>query len=138
MLWDSCRYLWDGFGYLWDGCGYLDIISRAMRRGFAPNPGLRWWLCFWLLFGPCITPEQCRPRRHSNVAQDDTAMSPTTTQQCRPRRHQPKYKSNRNTEPKGGSFGVGFGLCFTSHLSKRETLGQAQECACTGLGAAKC
>ena len=72
MLWDSCRYLWDGFGYLWDGCGYLDIISRAMRRGFAPNPGLRWWLCFWLLFGPCITPEQCRPRRHSNVAHDDT------------------------------------------------------------------
>ena len=27
----------------------------------------------------CITPEQCRPRRHRNVAHDDTVVSPTTT-----------------------------------------------------------
>ena len=35
-----------------------------------------------------------------------------TPEQCRPRRHQPKYKSNRNTEPKGEPSRVGFGLNF--------------------------
>ena len=108
------------------GCGgfsfffisfFVHNSRAAMRRGAAPNPGLRWGY-FWLLFGLCITQEQCRPRRHCNVAHDDTAMSPRTTQQCRPGRHQPKYKSNRNTEPKGGWVGVGFGLCFKGCAQK--------------------
>ena len=86
---------------------FVHNSRAAMRRGSAPNPGLRWWLClapFWPVhnsraMSPRTTP-QCRPRRHCNVAQNDTAMSPTTTPQCRPGRHQPKYNSNRNTEPK--------------------------------------
>ena len=102
------------------GCGgfsfffisfFVHNSRAAMRRGAAPNPGLRWGV-FLAPFGLCITQEQCRPARHSNVAHDDTAMSPRTTLQCRPGRHKPKYKSNRNTEPKGGWVGVGFGLAF--------------------------
>ena len=83
------------------GCGgfsfffisfFVHNYRAAMRRVAAPNPRLRWGYV-WLLLGLCITQEQCRPERQ-----------------------QSKYKSNRNTEPKGGSFRVGFGLCFKGCL----------------------
>ena len=59
-----------GFSFLFISF-FVHNSREAMRRGFAPNPGLRRWL-FLALFGLCITQEQCRPRRHRNVAQDDT------------------------------------------------------------------
>ena len=46
---------------------------------------------------------QCRPGRHCNVAQDDTNRNNNR-------------KSNRNTEPKGESSGVGFRFCFEGNV----------------------
>ena len=69
--------VWGIFLFLYGGGGGKDL-SKAMRRGFAPNPRLRWGV-FLAPFGLCITLEQCRPRRHSNVAHDDTVVSPRTT-----------------------------------------------------------
>ena len=107
------------------GCGgfsfffisfFVHNSRAAMRRGSAPNPGLRWWLFlapFWPVhnsgaMSPTTTP-QCRPRRHCSVAQDDTNRNNNR-------------KSNRNIEPKGESSGIGFGFRFEGHVR------------CTGFG----
>ena len=78
------------------GCGgfsfffisfFVHNSRAAMRRGSAPNPGLRWWLFlapFWPVhnsgaMSPRTTP-QCRPGRHCNVAQDDTNRNMRATE----------------------------------------------------------
>ena len=77
------------------GCGgfsfffisfFVHNSREAMRRGFASNPGLRRWLFlapFWPVHNSrAMSPRttlQCRPGRHSNVAHDDTVVSPRTT-----------------------------------------------------------
>ena len=153
------------------GCGgfsfffisfFVHNSREAMRRGFAPNPGLRWWLClapFWPVHNSrAMSPTttlQCRPGRHCNVAQDDTNRNIIATEI--PNRKKDGSESgfdcallrtfqsvkllDRHKNASARDLGNGTGI-GPEPLAAREVvgntclLGQAQECACTGLGAA--